>query len=82
MGDQSQMLSEAKGRVHLTPPISSTAHASREAGRCSVGLPRTVAAARGARKKGQSNRATRQQDTTNLALSSLISGTIKVLVNQ
>jgi hypothetical protein len=39
MGDQSQMRSEAKGRVHLTPPISSTAHASREAGRCSVGLP-------------------------------------------
>jgi hypothetical protein len=52
MGDQSQMLSEAKGRVHLTPPISSTAHAHREAGRCSVGLSHTVAAARGANKKG------------------------------
>jgi hypothetical protein len=50
--DQNWALFEPSGEFRPVPQISSTAHASREAGRCSVGLPHTVAAARGARKKG------------------------------
>jgi hypothetical protein len=49
--DQNWALSEPSGEFRPVPQISSTAHAHREAGRCSVGLPHTVAAACGARTK-------------------------------